>query len=535
MLEVLNNSITAPVREITTRVRIYNGDTLTYTLFGTDKVKSVEIERVAESGKFFGFGIIQKATIKLLDNFRVLNITTDNSLKVYFKTTENGYTDNFPTFYVSEVHRDENTNELSITAYDALKKAEEHTVNEMDVSGTAPGNYLTSATEVLGITPGYVSVNVENDDAAVTKHYDIVNLEGTENIRELLNAIAEVTQTIYYLDRYNLLTIKRLSTDDAVLTIDKSQYFTLESSTNRRLTAITHETELGDNVTAELGITGTTQVIRDNPFWNLSDDIDTHLTDALNTVGGITINQFNCKWRGNYLLEIGDKIALVTKDNATVTSYLLDDVITYTGDFTEVTQWKYNGSDTGESNPVTLGEALKQTYAKVDKVNKKVDIVASDLESFAGISVEVDKITQTVKDLEDNTNSTLDGVNEDIAELKTKASTILTKDDYTVVIDEYITENGVEQVITSNGYEFSKDGLLIDEKDADGNRISATATKINHNGMKVLDEENNEVLSATNWGVDAKNLRATTYLIIGTKSRFEDFEDGTGCFWVGGA
>lgn len=43
------------------------------------------------------------------------------------------------------------------------------------------------------------------------------------------------------------------------------------------------------------------------------------------------------------------------------------------------------------------------------------------------------------------------------------------------------------------------------------------------------------MLTANKDGVDAKNLRATTYLIIGNRSRFENYgDDRTGCFWIGG-
>ena len=56
------------------------------------------------------------------------------------------------------------------------------------------------------------------------------------------------------------------------------------------------------------------------------------------------------------------------------------------------------------------------------------------------------------------------------------------------------------------------------------------------NTMKIY--KNNEVmLTANNQGVDAKNLHATTYLIIGGNSRMEDFiENGskrTAIFWIG--
>lgn len=44
------------------------------------------------------------------------------------------------------------------------------------------------------------------------------------------------------------------------------------------------------------------------------------------------------------------------------------------------------------------------------------------------------------------------------------------------------------------------------------------------------------MLKASKDGVDAKNLHAKTYLIIGKNSRFEDYNGGTrtGCFWIGG-
>lgn len=52
--------------------------------------------------------------------------------------------------------------------------------------------------------------------------------------------------------------------------------------------------------------------------------------------------------------------------------------------------------------------------------------------------------------------------------------------------------------------------------------------------MKIV-KNTDTVLTANNTGVDAKNLHATTYLIVGVNSRFEDYDDNsrTGCFWIG--
>ncbi|MBE6782978.1 MAG: hypothetical protein E7536_03085 [Ruminococcaceae bacterium] len=59
-------------------------------------------------------------------------------------------------------------------------------------------------------------------------------------------------------------------------------------------------------------------------------------------------------------------------------------------------------------------------------------------------------------------------------------------------------------------------------------------TQITEDGMTVY-KNDEEVLVANNEGVKAEDLHATTYLIIGTNSRFEDYGNGrTGCFWIGG-
>ena len=58
-------------------------------------------------------------------------------------------------------------------------------------------------------------------------------------------------------------------------------------------------------------------------------------------------------------------------------------------------------------------------------------------------------------------------------------------------------------------------------------------TQISENGMQVF-KNDTAVLTANNIGVDAVNLHATTYLIIGNNSRFEDYGERTACFWVGG-
>lgn len=90
-----------------------------------------------------------------------------------------------------------------------------------------------------------------------------------------------------------------------------------------------------------------------------------------------------------------------------------------------------------------------------------------------------------------------------------------------------INTNGTKKVQTTTGFLFDESGLTVSKTDA------PTTTHIDENGM-VVSEQGNAVLTANNQGVDARNLRATTYLIIGNNSRFEDWGEYTACFWIGG-
>ena len=329
-----------------------------------------------------------------------------------------------------------------------------------------------------------------------------------------------------------VLTFKRLDiSGDALLTIDKSKYFDLDSSTNRKLVGICHTTDLGDNVSASLEESGTTQYIRNNPFWDLRDDVGALISNALTRVGGLTINQFDCKWRGNYLMEIGDKIALITKDNKTVYSYLLNDIISYDGSLEETTQWSYDSDDAeNESNSVSVGTELRRTYARVDKANKQIEIMTSDVqenkENISNLQLTTDNITASVKKVEEDASDSYSNLSDSINKLSSEVEAKMSAEDVKLEITSTL-ENGVDKVITSTGFTFNEEGLNISKTG------SEMTTQITEDGMQVF-RDNTAVLTANNVGVDAINLHATTYLIIGTNSRFEDYGDNrTGCFWIG--
>lgn len=532
--EELLNIFKAPVRNIAAKVELYNNSTKTAEYTHTDRLQEFTVERVGDDTKFCGYGVCQKINIKLIDRNRELNITTADSFRVCYK----GISDYFPLspfFKVTEVHRDEKTNALSITAYDPIYQASKHTVSELpqamfeSVTGYSPYNVAVECATLLGLDG--VQCRIGNAYMFTNLPHG-ANFDGTETLREALDAIAEYMQAVYFIADNTLVYRQLNQFAEADLAITKNDYFELESGDNRRLTTLAHVTDLGDNISVTTGESGTTQYIRNNPFYEFKDDAAAFLQAQLDIVGGLTINQFSCSWRGNPLLEIGDKISLTTKDGNTVISYVLNDVITYDGSLAQETQWSYNNSDTEtETNPGTLGEAIKQTYARVDKANKEIELVAKESSdtntALSELMITTDTITQSVSSLETK-------VDESVNEVKSELETVSKRVDMTMSAEEVeikiATElsNGVNKIETETGYTFNEEGLTISKSD------SEMETQITEDGMTVY-KNDEAVLTANNSGVQALNLHATTYLIIGTNSRFEDYgEERTGCFWIGG-
>lgn len=512
-----SSMLISPARTVIGRVELFEGSALLHTFSHTDALSNFTLSRAGEKN-FFGYGISQELEVKLVDRERAIDITDEQILKTSFGVDDTFIYPN-PQFYVTEVQRDENTNELTVKAQDILHKAKSHTVSELGL--VAPYTIEDVAEAIVDFfdLSTVRKVNV-TDTSFETEYPEGANFDGAETLREVLDAIAGATQTIYFIDNNNKLVFKRLNiAAEPVLTIRKADYFELKSKENRTLSDICSATELGDNLTISTGEEGETQYVRDNPFWELREDLPLLLDAAIVAAGGLTINQFTCKWRGNYLAEPGDKIALVTKNNSTVISYVLNEKYTYNGGFSSELSWEYGKATETESNPSTIGGALKQTFAKVDKANKQIMLVVSDVEANSEEIAEIELTTNSI-------TSSISKIDSNVSDLTREVSSKMTAEDVSISIQTAL-DAGIERVTTTTGFTFNEEGLHINKTD------SEITTTITEDGMSVY-RNNDEVLTADNLGVRAEDLHATTFLIVGNNSRFEDF-DGTrtGCFYIG--
>ena len=265
---------------------------------------------------------------------------------------------------------------------------------------------------------------------------------------------------------------------------------------------------------------GATQYVRDNPFWENREDIGDLVDNALSGVYGVSITPFECAWDGNFLLEPADKVGFIAENDTILDTYILNDTIIFDGTLSENTIWIYTENE-GEtaSNPTSLGEFLNKTTAKVDKINQRIEQIVANEEALSQRIQTPDQIVESIRKtisgegVEDSEGNIIEG------------------------------SQGVEGIkIEGKDFTFDTNGLTI--TDVNNTKVKTTITE---EGMTVSDKEGNPLLQATInnevQGVRAKDLHATTYLIIGENSRLEDYiykdeitqteQFRTGCFWIG--
>ena len=138
------NALKAPAREVSGGVYIYNdiGSSVSdYFLPGEDLI-DFTIERTAPMGKFFGFIVSQKVTVKVAGSHP---LPKGRKIQPYYEVGGGGGSIGIQYFYVDEVTIDEVSNTTTIVAYDIFQKAIEKRIR----SGTFCNPLYTIHTRVI--------------------------------------------------------------------------------------------------------------------------------------------------------------------------------------------------------------------------------------------------------------------------------------------------------------------------------------------------------------------------------------------------
>lgn len=184
--------------------------------------------------------------------------------------------------------------------------------------------------------------------------------------------------------------------------------------------------------------------------------------------------------------------------------------------------------DKVDSVESTLRNEIKESSTTLKRDTERIVATATETVKTE-LNGDIEEVSEKVAKLELNADAFSVLVTQEIEDLAESVEMKVDADDVTIQINERF-EEGVESVETSTGYRFDAEGLTISKS---GN---AMTNKIDNTGMYVT-RSGEEILTANKDGVNATNLHAKTYLIIGSgngRSRFEDYEsDRTGCFWIG--
>ena len=173
-------------------------------------------------------------------------------------------------------------------------------------------------------------------------------------------------------------------------------------------------------------------------------------------------------------------------------------------------------------------DTVDDINAIINTVDDTNETVRKFTEDFAELSISNDLLTQTVGTV----TTSVDELSNAVSDTRKQFTEVTQTYDKWVISVQDIVENGATSVSNTTGT-FDEKGLTVD------NNNSPTKTTVTPDGMTVYkkesDDDLSEVLTATSNGVNATNLHASTFLIIGERSRFENYgTNRTGCFWIGG-
>lgn len=237
---------------------------------------------------------------------------------------------------------------------------------------------------------------------------------------------------------------------------------------------------------------------------------DDFIDNLLAQIKGTTYYTYDLESFGIGYLNLGDIFTIKIENGTEYRAIMLNDDLKVTQGMTEKSSLaKPEETETDYKAASKTDRLLNQTMLKVDKQEHKITALVSETGSIT---------------------SAVEGLGDTIGKLEKSVEQTITSEAVETLIKEKV-ENGITEVTTTTGYKFDKDGLRISKSNSD------ISTLIDDDGMDIS-HGSEVVLTANSTGVNALNLTARQYLIVGSNSRFEDYDNGTGrrtgCFFIGG-
>lgn len=170
---------------------------------------------------------------------------------------------------------------------------------------------------------------------------------------------------------------------------------------------------------------------------------------------------------------------------------------------------------------LNLDESELVNQADFDVQAKKIE---SNVTSINNLNT---SLNNTAQEITNNIDSQNQQLNEDIQKIVTRVQEIQTSTEAQINVIKTILENGVEKVSTTTGT-FDENGLSISKTNA------PTESNFNEDGMIIYSNTGNErteMQRTDSTGTYSENVTVRKWLIV-PHSRFQNYQDGTGCFFV---
>lgn len=454
----------------------------------------LDCELIDDPSAIAGIAIAGKAVVG------VSEITEQNTIfNAKFGVKANGsdysYIE-YGTYLIKDTKKDEEKQTISVECYDLMLKSMIPYDLALDYTqGVTVKDFLDAICDRLGLTKGYTSFY--NCDVLIDEEkYDI-----SDTFRDVLDDIAEVAGGMIGFVG-DALTVIYPTSSGEVIDEESLKTLTMGKKYGPINSVVLSRAPQEDNIyrrdSDSIGQYGLTEIRIEN-----NQIIDTHREDFMdgicNALFGLSFELYELESFGIAYLSFGDLFGIKTADGVEHKALMLCDDLQITQGVSETSKLEEPEVTTTDYSAASeTDKTLRKTILRVDKQDNKITALVSKTDEMAA----------------------------GLAEVTKKAELIIDSDSVDIKISEAIS--GIDSIETSAGYTFDKNGLNIHK---DGEQMHNT---LDNNGMYVR-KNSEDILIADKDGVNAINLTARKYLIIGNNARFEDYPGNrTACFYIGG-
>ena len=402
----------------------------------------------------------------------------------------------YGTYIIKETEKDEEKQTIKLECYDLMLKSMIPYDLSLDYTqNVTVKDFLDAICDRLGWKKGYTTFY--NCDVLIDEEkYDL-----SDTFRDVLDDIAEVAGgMIGFAD--DALTVIYPTSSGEVIDEESLKSLTIGKKYGPINSVVLSRTPQEDNIyrqdTESITANGLTEICIEN-----NQIIDTHREDFMdgvcNALFGLSFELYELESFGIGYLNFGEFFSIKTADGAEHKTLMLCDDLQITQGVSETSKLEEpEVTNTDYSAASETDKTLKRTIIRVDKQDNRISALAERTDTLEG----------------------------GLADVKKTAELAITPENVDIKITEAI--NGIDGAsVKETGYTFDKDGLNIHKSG------EAMHNTLDNEGMYVR-KNSEDILVADKDGVNAINLTARKYLIVGNNARFEDYPNNrTACFYIG--